>query len=40
MHVHVLPEHRSYSLFWMVLGVILAPTAVIAGLFELFYRVH
>lgn len=31
--MHILPHHNSYSMFWMFLGVIVAPTVVIATLF-------
>jgi hypothetical protein len=33
MHMHILPNHNSYSLVWMAFGVIAAPSAVIAILF-------
>jgi hypothetical protein len=32
-NMHVLPTHNSYSLVWMFLGVVVAPTAVLATLF-------
>lgn len=38
MHPHILPEHNSYSLFWMVLGVIAVPPAVISALFLIAHR--
>jgi hypothetical protein len=33
MHLHILPQHNSYSMVWMALGVIAAPAAVLAMLF-------
>ena len=33
MHMHILPNHNSYSLVWITFGVIAAPAAVLAILF-------
>jgi len=31
--MHILPEHNSYSLIWMCLGVIVVPTTLLWTLF-------
>jgi hypothetical protein len=33
MHMHILPNHNSYSLVWMAFAVIAAPAVVLATLF-------
>jgi hypothetical protein len=33
MHMHILPNHSSYSMVWLFLGVAVAPTAVLSILF-------
>jgi len=33
MHMHILPNHSSYSLVWAFLGVAVAPTVILATIF-------